>query len=87
MSRSTAELPLVAVTMGDASGIGPELAISILSDPDVHRDGSESLLVAECIREGGGLGTGGPAASGTHGCVGRAPLRVAAKRDASARAH
>ena len=43
--RMTAELPVIAVAMGDPSGISPELTARILAEPDLR--GAVAALAGE----------------------------------------
>lgn len=36
-SPSISDRPILAITMGDPSGIGPEIAVRALSDPEIYR--------------------------------------------------
>jgi 4-hydroxythreonine-4-phosphate dehydrogenase len=40
------KVPIIAITMGDAAGIGPEIAIKVLAREEVHR-GCQPLLVGD----------------------------------------
>ena len=46
-------LPRLAVTLGDASGIGPEVAVKLLADP-ANRSAAQLILIADpvALREG-----------------------------------
>jgi len=58
----TRNLPLVAITMGDAAGIGPEIVVKALADPAVHAlcrpliVGDRARLIAACAASGLSLG-------------------------------
>ena len=39
-------LPIIAVTMGDAAGVGPELCLRLLANKDLH-DGAVPLVIGD----------------------------------------
>ncbi|MFB4299978.1 4-hydroxythreonine-4-phosphate dehydrogenase PdxA [Actinomadura sp. NTSP31] len=43
------ERPIVGITMGDAAGVGPEVVVRALADPDVRR-GSRPLVIGDAER-------------------------------------
>ena len=56
--RLQTPLPVVALTLGDAAGIGPELIAKLLSQPDITR-GVNVVLVGDCWLWEAGQATAG----------------------------